>query len=453
MAAEGGKDAEYTDRESVILSAVRFWAAVAGILLAGCTIGGNAAPAGKPLGIAVDLPLTGNESRAAIPALNGIRFFVQSHPTLDGFAIELVTADDASAGGGFANPDRGAANVERFIADSNVVAMIGPLDGAVARKEIPVANAAGLAMVSPATSNPCLTRDVYMPSLLNPARTAVTCKAAGLPPASELRPAHANNFFRLATTDELQGAAAADFALDQLHVLRAGVITDHELYGQGLAGAFHARLVTRGGTVLGHLDVENGSTDASPFLTRMKDAGAQAIYFGGASSAGCAIRAQMASVFATGEATPFLGGDGIAHDPDCIRAAGANSAGIYATAPIVDAASRPGAALAIGAFKAAFRRISAFGPYTMPAYDATAVVYAALNRAIIAAGARLPSREAVRAELAGTIGLDGVTGELGFDAAGDTTNRVVSIYEAPDADPKAPWRFVQAVDYSLRLPY
>jgi len=30
---------------------------------------------------------------------------------------------------------------------------------------------------------------------------------------------------------------------------------------------------------------------------------------------------------------------------------------------------------------------------------------------------------------------------------------VVSIYEAPDADPKAPWRFVQAVDYSLRLPY
>jgi len=432
---------------------VRFWAAGAAILLAGCTIGGNGAPAGKPLRIAVDLPLTGSEIRAAIPALNGIRFFVKAHPTLGGFAIELVTADDAASGGGSANPDRGAANVQRFVADPNVVAMIGPLDGAVARREIPLGNAAGLAMASPATSNPCLTRDVYMPALLNPAQTPVTCKSAGLPSATELRPSHANNFFRLATTDELQGAAAADFAVDSLHVLRAAVITDHELYGQGLAGAFHARLVRRGGTVLGHLDLEAGGGDADAFLKRMKDAGAQAVYFGGAGSVGCAIRAQMASVFAAGEATPFLGGDGIAQDPDCIRAAGANGAGIYATVPLADAASRPGAAQMIREFKATFAHATDFGPYTMLAYDATATLYAALNRAILAAGGRMPTRDAVRTELARTIGLDGVTGELGFDAAGDTTNRVVSIFQAPGPDSKAPWRFVQAVDYSLRLPY
>jgi len=185
----------------------------------------------------------------------------------------------------------------------------------------------------------------------------------------------------------------------------------------------------------------------------MKDAGAQAVYFGGAGSVGCAIRAQMASVFAAGEATPFLGGDGIAQDPDCIRAAGANSAGIYATVPLADAASRPGAAQMIREFKATFAHATDFGPYTMLAYDATATLYAALNRAILAAGGRMPTRDAVRTELARTIGLDGVTGELGFDAAGDTTNRVVSIFQAPGPDSKAPWRFVQAVDYSLRLPY
>jgi len=294
---------------------------------------------------------------------------------------------------------------------------------------------------------------VYMPSLLNPARTPITCKVAGLPPASELRPSHANNFFRLTTTDELQGAAAADFAVEKLHVLRAAVITDHELYGQGLAGAFNARLVRRGGTVLGHLDVEADNTDATQFLKRMNEAGAQAIYFGGVSSVGCAIRAQMVSVFAPGEATPFLGGDGIAHDPNCILAAGANSTGVYATAPIVDAASLPAAATVIGEFKAKFGRPTDFGPYTMLAYDATATLYAALNRAILAGGGRLPSREAVTAELARTIGLEGVTGVLGFDAAGDTTNRVVSVFEAPGADPMVPWKFSGAVDYSLRLPY
>ena len=52
--------------------------------------------------------------------------------------------------------------------------MIGPFDSAVARLEIPIANAAGLAMVSPATSNPCLTRNVFTPALLNPARTEIS---------------------------------------------------------------------------------------------------------------------------------------------------------------------------------------------------------------------------------------------------------------------------------------
>ena len=432
---------------------MRVWSALAAILLAGCTISPNTGIAGRSLSIAVDLPSSGSESRAAVPALNGIRFFVQTHPNLDGFAIELVTADDAASGGGPASPDRGAGDVRRFIADAGVVAMIGPLDSAVARKEIPIANSAGLAMVTPATSNPCLTRDVYMPPLLNPARTSITCQAAGLPPASKLRLGHPNNFFRLTTTDELQGAAAADFAVDHLQVLRTAVISDHEPYGQGLAGAFQARLVRRGGTVLGHVDIEAGHTDAAPFLQRMKDAGAQAIYFGGPSSIGCAIRAQMASVFPPGEATPFLGGDGIAQDPVCVRAAGGNSPGVYATVPAVDAASRPGAGAIIREFKSAFGRPSDFGPYTMLAYDATASLYAAMNRAILADGGRLPTREAVTAELARTIGLDGVTGEIGFDPAGDTTNRVVSILEAPGPDPKVPWRFVQAVDYSLHLPY
>src|SRR2546428_3465146 len=183
---------------------------------------------------------------------------MQTHTPSYGNAIEIGTADDGAAGGGSASPDRGAANVRSFLADANLVAMMGPLDGGVAREEIPLANVAGLAMVSPATSNPCLTRDVYMPALLNPARTPISCKVAGLPPASDLRPSHVNNFFRLTTTDELQGAAAADFAVEKLHVLRAAVITDHELYGQGLAVAVIRPLGRRGGNGPRQLDAQAG---------------------------------------------------------------------------------------------------------------------------------------------------------------------------------------------------
>src|SRR5437764_625570 len=385
--------------------------------------------------IGVDLPLTGREARAAVLAMNGIRFFVKTRPALDGFDVVLATSDDARDG--LPNAGAGVSNVRKFVADSAVVATIGPFDAWVARREIPIANAAGLAMVSPATSNPCLTRDVFIPAPLNPARTAITCKDAGLPGASELRAGHTNNYFRLTTTDELQGSAAADFAYRKLHVQRAAVISDHEAYGQGLVDSFSGRLTNLGGAVLGHLDLEPGQGDASDFLKRMKGAGAQAIYYGGSSRNGCSIRAAMKSIFPPGEGTPFLGGDGIAQDPTCISSAGENSPGIYATVPIVDAASRPSAARSIHDFKESFGTTVAYGLYTMVAYDATAVLYAALDRAIRDAGGHLPARAKVTAELAQTSGLAGATGTLGFDAAGDTTNRIVTVFEAAAAAPRA----------------
>jgi branched-chain amino acid transport system substrate-binding protein len=421
---------------------------VACVLSSACL--GSSSP-GTPhmtIRIGVDLPLSGPEARAAAPALYGMKFFVERHPTIDGFDVTLRTADDGG------DPSLGAANVRAFLTDPKLVAMLGPFDAAVARQEIPVANAAGFAMVSPATSNPCLTRDVFTPARLNPARTAITCKQAGLPGGSELRPSKTNNFFRLTTTDELQGAAAADYVFGKLHLLRAGVISDHEAYGEGLAYAFSARFAGLGGSVLGRFELDPKNPSAAPFLKSMKDAGAQAIYYGGGTQAGgCGIRAEMAGLFPAGEAAPFLGGDGIAEDPACVTSAGSNRAGIFATVPIVDASTVPGAASTIRDFKATFGNTADYGPYTLVAYDATAVVYAALDQAIRDGGGLLPDRTAVTTRVAETSDLAGATGNLGFDAAGDTTNRVVSVVEAPGSDPRAQWTPVDAVDFSARLPY
>jgi branched-chain amino acid transport system substrate-binding protein len=391
------------------------------------------------------------EKRAALPALNGIKFFVQQHPTLAGFQVSLVALDDTA--GGRSSGTQGISNMVAFIADPNLVAVIGPFNAAVARKVIPVANGAGMAMISPATSNPCLTKDVFLPAQLNPSRTELSCKDAGLPSATDLRPVSGNNFFRLTTTDSLQGPAAADYAFKTLRRMRVAVISDHEAYGQGLAASFNARFQKLGGTVTGYLDVDlKAKPDVSGFLKQMKAANTQAIYFGGFES-GCVVRAQMASVFAAGDAAPFLGGDGIAHDPACIKDAGTNTEGIFATVPIVDADIRVSATAGIKAFKAAFGNSSDYGPYTMLAYDATAVLYHAIELAIRDAGGQLPSRSSVVKQLSATADFPGTTGTIGFDKAGDTTNRVVTIYQPAAYDLRGPWKFVDSVDYSASLPY
>ena len=128
-------------------------------------------------------------------------------------------AKDDSLGGSPEAP-LGAANVQALAADPLVMAVIGPFDSSVARAEIPVANQASLAMVSPATSSPCLTKPDYVPAPLRPSHVAVSCKDAGLPAPADLRPSGVNNYFRLAATDDLQGPAAADYAIRSLHLLR-----------------------------------------------------------------------------------------------------------------------------------------------------------------------------------------------------------------------------------------
>jgi branched-chain amino acid transport system substrate-binding protein len=422
------------------------------ILLTSCTgsiLSGNRTTA--VLRIGVDLPLTGGEGRAATSALNGIRFFVQQHPTLDGFTVVVDPRDDAV--GGTPEPFKGAANIESLAGDPLVMAVIGPLDSSVARSEIPIANMAGLVMVSPATSSPCLTRSVYLPAGLSPTRTAVTCKQVGLPAAAELRPSGTNNYFRLATTDDLQGPAAADYAYQTLRVLRIATISDHEAYGQALERSFTARFTKLGGSVVGHLDADPaGKPDVTGFLARMKADGAQAVYFGGVTANnGCAIRALMARTFAVG--APFIGGDGIAEDPACVQQAGSAATGIYATVPRIDPTSRGSAADMISVFRTAYPAAADYSPYTVVAYDATGIVYAAIDRAIKIDGGKLPARADVIGQLAATQGYTGATGTIGFDAAGDTTLRVLSIYAAPGPDPRSVWTLVGDVDYTAALPY
>ncbi|HEV2032621.1 MAG TPA: branched-chain amino acid ABC transporter substrate-binding protein [Candidatus Dormibacteraeota bacterium] len=418
-----------------------------------CSSGGVVLTAANTIKIGVDLPLSGDEGQAGTPALNGVRYFVRQHPTLDGFKIVVSARDDAYYG--VHDADIGAGNVQTFITDRQVLGMIGPFDSSVARAQIPIANQAHLAMVSPATSSRCLTKEPFLPAALTPTRADVSCKTAGLPSPKDLRPTGINNYFRLATTDELQGPAAADYGYRYLHLLRVAVLSDHEAYGQALANSFVERFLHLGGSVVSQLDfVPSAQVDLKPFMQQAKREGAQAIYFGGTTAnQGCVIRAQMQSVFDAGEGTPYLGGDGIAEDPACLRDARTNAAGIYATVPAPTPERLAGAQSVIAAFKAAYPNPADYGAYTIAGYDAAGVLYDALDRAIKASGGKLPVRDTVVAALGVTTAFQGAMGTFGFDPAGDITLRILSIFEATGTDPQTPWTWVHAVDYSAALPY
>jgi ABC-type branched-subunit amino acid transport system substrate-binding protein len=114
--------------------------------------------------------------------------------------------------------------------------------------------------------------------------------------------------------------------------------------------------------------------------------------------------------------------------------------------PVADADQVTASQPVIAAFKAQYKNTWDYGAYTIQAYDATAVLYAALDRAITDAGGKLPAREAVTASV-------GADKTIGFDPAGDTLHRVVSIFEATGSDPATPWRYAGVVDYSTKLPY
>jgi branched-chain amino acid transport system substrate-binding protein len=194
--------------------------------------------------------------------------------------------------------------------------------------------------------------------------------------------------------------------------------------------------------------------DLASFLEQAKKAGAQGVYFGGAASNhACVVRYQMATVFPMGEATPFLGGDGIALDPTCVRDAGSNAQGIYATVPAADPEQIESAQQLIKAFKAQYVHPADLGPYTIAAYDATGVLYDALDRAIKAARGRIPTRESVIGELKATTAYSGATGVFGFDADGDTTSRMLSIFKPGGSDPRLAWKWVDTITYTAKLPY
>jgi len=380
--------------------------------------GGGGTFSGDTIKIGVDLPTSGADASDGVPTRNGAELAISQANDKGGvtiagktYKLEMYALDDAV--NGVHNPDQGVKNVQQFIADPAVLAMVGPFNSNVAKAEMPILNTAGLANISPANTNETLTKPEYGQT-------------------GTYRPTGKVTYFRVCTTDDIQGPAGADYLYDKLNARKIYVLDDTETYGQGIANNAEKEFTKKGGTVIAHEGVPKGTQDFSTILTKIQGTKPDAIYYGGTTSNGLALaRKQMVGM---GFDVPFMGGDGI-QDKEFTDEAGDAGNGSYSTVAAVNATTLPSAKDFLAAYKAKYG--TDVGAYSANAYEATSIIIAALGKATGA------DRESVRAAIAATKDYQGVIGTTSFDQNGDTTNKWISIYTVKNGA----WSFVDQIQF------
>src|SRR5437763_12309296 len=152
--------------------------------------------------IATDFPVSGKDTSSGKPAENGAHMAVDQankNHTIPGYTLVFDPKDDVGPNGTH-DPAVGTQNVTSLIGDGLVAGILGPFNSSVAKAEMPISNQAPIAQISPANTNPCLTKD-----------TADSGCSGSNNLIPTLRPTNKVTYFRIATTDDHQGPAGADY--------------------------------------------------------------------------------------------------------------------------------------------------------------------------------------------------------------------------------------------------
>ncbi|MBC5826006.1 MAG: branched-chain amino acid ABC transporter substrate-binding protein [Candidatus Eremiobacteraeota bacterium] len=413
---------------------VRFTAFVGAVFLAAlgsaaCSRGtggsssANGGPAsGTVIKIGVDLPLSGSDASDGVPTENGAKLAVidaNKQHLMAGYTFVADVLDDAV--NGVHSPNQGAKNIQSFASDGAVLGVVGPFNSNVAKAEIPLSNNLGLALISPATTNPDLTKG---------------------PPALQLRTTNPSSitFFRVCATDDIQGPAGADYAGKVLKLRRAYLLDDNETYGRGVSDQWARQFIADGGSVVGHDHITKGQQDFHALLTRAGGLHPDVVFYGGTTSTGGGlVRKQMADSGLGG--TAYFGADGIRND-EFLKVAGTSASDVYATVAAINADKLAAAKTFLSEYQDQFHQ--PVGSYSANAYAATMVVVHAIVDAAKAAGGKMPDRAAVLEKLKTTKGFPSIIGSFSFDRNGDTTNKIISIYEAKNGA----WMFLTQQNYA-----
>ena len=347
--------------------------------------------------IAGEFPLVRSGGAGATDASRAVALALANHPTVGSYRLVYEPLDDSLAG--FQSRDKALQNAKLMVREPRILGAVGPWNSRNAMAVVPITGQASVVMVSPSTTADCLT---------------------ARPKACLIGASTARNFFRIAAPDSVGAVAEADIAVRRLGLTSFAVITDGEFYGTTIGDAFAAEVAANGGRVVSRQTYSQTDQSYAPLLRKARDAGAEALFVGGFSGNGaCRIRAAMSGVFPT--ATYFFSGDGIV-DGDCLADAGG-----AADDHLVGAVSTRQPATV----PAPLRSLPHTGfddAYVFAAYDCAEILVAAIGRAIVQNGGKIPTREQVLGAVAATHDFKGLTGTFSFNANGDATNPAASLY-------------------------
>jgi branched-chain amino acid transport system substrate-binding protein len=229
-----------------------------------------------------------------------------------------------------------------------------------------------------------------MPSI-SPSATNVTITQQGW-----------TTWHRVIGNDDAQGAADAKYLTGTVGAKKIYVIDDGQDYSKGLANKVKSEL---GAAAVASDQISKGQTDMSAVVTKVKAAGADAVFYGGYYTEAGLLAKQLRQGGFTGT---FMSGDG-AEDPNFVKVAGAQAAnGALLSAPAGPAPSG----------------FAATGLYATQAYDATNIFLAALEDGASTA-------EEIN-DFIGSYTGDGASGPIAFDDKGDIKESTIYVYKVAD---------------------
>lgn len=353
----------------------------AGLLLcavAGC---GQKAPVVK---IGFVAPLSGDQAPHGHDMLNGARLAVEQANAvgeiLPGYRLELVALDDQRS------PTQAVSAAKKLVADKDVVAVVGHLNSSCTMPASAIYHQARMLQITPVSSNPQISRQGF------------------------------DTFYRTCATDDLQGPAAALFAVRELGAKRIFIIDDMTTYGRGLANELEKKLPELSGEILGHEGIVQGDKDFTPLLTKIKSLAPDLVYFAGMFPEAALLIKQRRDVGLGGH---FMSGDG-AFDPVLIELATPEATeGVYLTTIGSDIHKIPTARPFVEAYEAAYGEVGAYSAY---AYEATNIILWAIRQA----GRK--ERQAILAVMKRLEDYPGIFGLQNFDEKGDSLIRDIGLF-------------------------
>ena len=382
---------------------------VASLALAGCGTRGDSGSsasgsgaANKTVKIGVIAPLSGDLAALGLGIKNSVDLAIKQandNKTIPGWTIQLAAEDDQ------ATPDVGKNAATKLASDPDVVGVVGTLNSSVAQSVQPVLSSAKITMVSPANTNPSLTQGADFATA--PKRTYP-------------------NYFRTCTTDSIQGPFAARYLFEKAGIKEVATVNDKKTYGQGLVNAFTQEYTKLGGKITAAETINPDDDKYDAVISKIKPSNPKAVYYGGEFPQAGPFSQQMK---AAGLNVPLMGGDGI-FSGEYVKLAGATASGDLATSVGAPTDTLPSATAFVEAYKAAGYQepFEAYGAY---AYDAANSIINALKTSLPSAASATASRQPTIDAMA-KVAFDGVTGKVAFDEFGDTTSKVLTVYQVKD---------------------